>query len=464
MSRRVALTFAALGLVALAGCSTRKEGHVVQIVPLADVTMIAVGVEDLRAEDMDRALASGAGPAPDQYFANRWAKSTGLLAAAAALDLRTPLAILREPRRIDEIAGLDLELAGVSPRLRSAHLFDQLFASAHVIDDTEELSELPFHDGLPVRAFLLDSSTDLEALLRAIRGWYAETERTLFVTVFGFPRRIEDPRRDLKVPVYSWSPGEVQETFVREDRSPLSVGSGNGISADGSEHWLDGTPSDFQTAAWPGEGDARGGVFATNGALSMWSEAEGFVFHEDVAGADTPTAREELSTRLATELFGGVPRAWIAVRGSEVVDFVDLSVFGHMPLTGRVTPWALEEIDTVWEPNANSVRYSLGAEDLGDGVVLDLGWPPFAFEVRLAGALSGGHWLGAPMYVGADATSWGFRALKVEPFSRAFWLATAGGWPKDADAWWPDAPIGVHVRIDGTADTPVPAVLEERSR
>ena len=64
------------------------------------------------------------------------------------------------------------------------------------------------------------------------------------------------------------------------------------------------------------------------------------------------------------------------MRGSEAVDFVDFSLFAHMPLSGRLVPWALEDIDNAWTPNDNAVRYSLGAEDRADGVVLDLGWPP----------------------------------------------------------------------------------------
>lgn len=443
------------------GCSPRPDLHdefddIARGRSTRTVRVALIAVEDLRAEDVDAALrANPSLRPPDVVRPAAWASGTGIEAVASAISGRPAIEYVRSPQRpLPPIGDLGPWTRGVSSSLRSRYGFDTIFGNergVHPVVRIGDVTDTSLPRGTQVQLVMLDADTDIGSVLGLVTHWADGIDPRWHVKLFGFPGSVEDPAQDLRVPVYDWSPDGANDTVVVEE-------------VRGLPRALWGMADrEFVWAAWPGRGDREGGVFATDGTLSMWSDPEGFVFAADDPTVDTPAARDALSGRLATELFGGTPRAWIAVRGSEVVDFVDLSLFGHMPLTGRLEAWALEDIDTRWDPNENSARYSLGAEDLGDGVVLDLGWPPFQFEVRITGEFADGPWLGPPVHLGLDARSWGFRALRVAPFSRAFWLASSG-WPEDAATWWPDAPVGVHVGIRGTADTPVPAVLEENSR
>ena len=456
-TRVLAVALLPLLLATVSGCSTTKrdslpEGFELRV-SLDAFTWVVVGIEDLRPADLEAALADSTRRPPDVTRPDVWISGTGIEAAASAVTFRPAIEHLRTPRRVAMGADdVSLAVRGASASLRSAHGFTELFGDVAVIDD-DDLASLPITDDVHVQLVLLDAEADLGAVLDAIDAWSARVDDTLTVKVFGFPSAIDDPRRDLRVPIYEWQDVAFDEPIVVDMTWKLH-----------EALWGAHDPTPIR-AAWPGPDDRRGGVFASDGALSVWSGPEGFVFAADPPAADTRQARAALTTGLADALFGGTPRAWIAVRGSEAVDFVDFSLFAHMPLSGRLVPWALEDIDNAWTPNDNAVRYSLGAEDRADGVVLDLGWPPYRFEVRLTGALQDAidehGWLGTPMYLGPDATSWGFGALVVEPWSRAFWLASARAWPDAADDWWPTAPVGVHVMIDGAADAPAPATFDE---
>ena len=92
-----------------------------------------------------------------------------------------------------------------------------------------------------------------------------------------------------------------------------------------------------------------------------------------------------------------------------------------------------------------------------DGVFLDLGWPPARFELRLDGPMAEASWLGPPVLLGEASTPWALGSLELEPWSYAFWLASAGTWPDAADTWWPTARVGMHVVIDGRSIAPTPA-------
>jgi len=450
-------------LVLAAGCDRRPDlrthlGAIARDQGSDDVRIVLVAIEDLHTADIENALREYPGlRRPDVVRAAAWATGTGIEAVASALSGRPAIDHVRSPQRLrPAVEGFSFTTRGVSPSLRSRFGFEPIFGNepgGHLLVHDGAIHAISPPRGPAINLVMLDADTELAALLVSVIHWADTMEPGWHVKLIGFPSAIEDPARDLYVPVYDWAPRGSGETVVVDAPQSLTTAL-----------WGTKEHAGFRWAAWPESRGTRGGVFATDGRLSVWSDLDGFVFAAEDTVGGTPAARVDLTTRLADELFGGSPRALIAVRGSETVDFVDLSVFGHQPLAGRIAPWALEDIDTVWEPNANSARFSLGAEDRGDGVVLDLGWPPFRFEARLTGEFAQGSWLGAAMYTGRSARSWGFRAIQVEPFSRAFWLASAGGWPEMAAGWWPDAPVGVHVLIDGKADTPVPALLDEALR
>lgn len=439
--RAIALGF----LLALGACATAPPSGLPRVFEPTAPPPIVVAVADLDAAAVDAAIAAAGHRAPDLVLTRVFASGAGVAAAVTPFGRRPALDVLLDPRPL-ALEGRPVVLHGVSRSLRSRPAHRTIFDAAPIVTD-DDLPTLGPRDDVAVPFVLLDATVDAAAVLDAIATWRRSRDDDPTVVLYGFPDRVGDPARDLFVPVYVWSSGA--DGVARVDSTTHDL----------TGRFLDPLPSpddDFRWAAWPG------GVFARDGATSLRSTPEGFAYGG--AGASDPVARQALADRLAVTLFGGPPRVWIAVRGSEAVDFVDLSVFGHMPLTSRLTPWALEDIDNVWAPNDNAVRYSLGAEGQGDGALLDLGWPPFRFELRLTGTLKDSlaehGWLGTPMYVGAPPTLQGFDTLVVEPWTRTFWRASAGNWPARADDWWPGAPAGVHVGIDGGADAPAPAPLD----
>ncbi len=454
----------------------------------ADDTLVAIGVVGLRPGDVDRAvlpaLAAAAGNAV--RWTDALASGTGTAGALAVLDGRPALEQTRRPRNPAvawERSGRGFTVHGIAPTLRSEPEAARALGADVTLVRRDLTQFAPPADG-GVHALLVDPfaddappapgaarndglrwiDTDLADRIEALHA-----RAGVHVLLFGIvrsPRRSlvppfgpgdDGPVAGLRVPMLWWEPradgrGRVVDTPIAA-RDPLAT-----ILAQEPR------PTRERWATWFNVNG--GGVVVTTadralvhrgkGSFELFALDGGSVVGPDLADAE-PATVDGLGTRLAKILFGGRPRAWIAVRGSDAVDFVDLTVLTTAP----VVPWALEEIDTVRDGHDRVFRVDLAAEPRADGVVVDLPWPPVPVEARISGAMAEASWLGPLVHLGVPRRNWGRSTLRLEPWSRAFWTASAGTWPETADTWWRDAPVGLHAVMAGTGEVPAPATWSD---
>lgn len=475
-----------LALLLLAGCRDAERTAAERFGP--EDTLVAIGVVGLRPTDVDPATLPTLSTAAET--AVRWtdvlASGTGTAGALAVLDGRPALDHVRRPRDpavVWQRVGRGFTLHGIAPTLRSEPEAARALGADVALAGHDLTDFAPATDG-GVHALLVDPfahdarpapgaarteglrwiDTQLVERIEELRA-----RNGVHVLLFGIvrsPRRslappfgpgADGPVAGLRVPMLWWAPegeggGHVVDTPITA-RDPLATVLG-----------LEPRPTAERWATWF---NANGGgvVLATadralvhrgKGPLELFALDGGSVVGPDLADAE-PATVDSLGTRLATILFGGRPRAWIAVRGSEAVDFVDLTVLTTAP----VAPWALEEIDTVRDGHDRVFRVDLAAEPRADGVIVDLRWPPVPVEARITGAMAEASWLGPLVHLGVPRRNWGRSTLRLEPWSRAFWAAGAGSWPERADTWWRDAPVGLHAVVAGTASVPAPATWSD---
>lgn len=459
--------------------------------------VVVIAVVDLHAThlpalpSLDRALTG----------ATRWSDAmSGGAGAAAALSLidgRVPLDHLREPGEVLERAqraDWQVEVLGVAATLRSEP--EWVDAGLSHVPVRAARAPLPSLDGLPAgrqwRVLLLDPFSRNEDPLRprpgeqnpAGRAWLEEVlapwivaQRTgplaarLHVVLTGIPRA---PLRDqrarampgggsvpdaLHVPLVWAGPNRIPATIDAPTLVHACIAASLGRAASPA-------PVARRASAW--WSDHCGGVYVELPATAhapaagawidergIWSPAEG--------SADALAARRtEFDAASLAYGFdaGSRPRLWCAVRGSEEIDFVDLSLVGD-GLDSTLTGWALEEIDHVREATARVHTFSLAAETRGDGAIVELPWPPLPIEIRVGSGLNDSGIAGVEFHAGAATRSVGLGSLRLAPFTRVFWRAASGAWPDSTDTWWPTAPVGVHVIVSTQRETPVAATWED---
>ncbi|HKK72071.1 MAG TPA: hypothetical protein VKA86_12690 [Candidatus Krumholzibacteria bacterium] len=474
-------------LLVLAGCRGETLRGGIDTLDPAD-TIVAIGVVDLRPGDVDPAVLPALVSAAEDavHWTDARASGTGTAGALAVLDGRPALDQVRTPRdpaSAWEDAGRRFEVHGIAPTLRSEPEASRALGADVAVVGNDLASFDPPPDG-GVHALLVDPfatgtppgppapgasrveglrwiDTDLVDRIDALReregvhvllyGIVRSPGRTR-AAPFG-PGRSDDPVASLTVPVLWWEPrtdarGARLDTPITA-RDPVSTILGRERRSAGQRWAVWFNAGGGGVALEVGE---RVLVHRGQGPFELRAVADGSAEGPDLAD-DEPSTATALADRFAEILFGRRPRAWIALRGSEAVDFVDLTVL----TSAAVEPWALEDIDTVRDDHPRILRCNLAAEPRADGVVVELGWPPVPVEARITGSLDQASWLGPLVHLGQEARIWGRSTLRLEPWSRAFWTASSGTWPEAADSWWRDAPVGLHAIVTGDRNAPAPA-------